>query len=294
MRIVNTFFVSCVLLGLAGVPLTIHAAEKNAGQTKVTELEKRIKQLEKEVTVLSGIVEGTAKPINLGRTSLASVSASSVNGGRGLNNKFYGVTNAFDDGSNWHNNINYTYWLSSGSTGQWIDVRFDSPVTLTSFHIESRPGAAPGFTARVTFAKGGQKVLTSEKSEMNLPDPAHGVQSVRLFFPQAPGNVTVNEIRIMGHVKPGAKYKVGRPRLQITRRSAELMAGQEYEQWRLNLAAKCLINTTENEKQVVVSYSIGGQVVFRVTVNKHDGSVTRQSFVNLVPTDSAGNTPAKK
>src|SRR5687768_6548216 len=70
--------------------------------------------------------------INLARTSIAAVSASSVNGTRAMDNRFYGVVNAFDDGNNWHDNINYSYWLANHGGNAVADVYFDVPVTVKS------------------------------------------------------------------------------------------------------------------------------------------------------------------
>ena len=61
-------------------------------------LKQRIHELEQAIRKLEAILEGTERPANLARTSLASVSASSVNGGRALDNVFYGILNAFDEG----------------------------------------------------------------------------------------------------------------------------------------------------------------------------------------------------
>jgi hypothetical protein len=249
------------------------------------ELEKRLEELEREVQALAAIIEGTAKPINLGRTSLAAVTASSVNGGRALHDKFYGIVNAFDNGSNWHNSINYTYWLATGGTGQWVEVRFDSPVTVTSIHVEGNPGATSAWSARLSFAKGGEASWSPENHDLRLPQPAHGVTAIRLSFSQASTNLLVNEIRIMGYVRPDTEYSVARPRILVTRRSAQAIATQEYETWRLGLASRCVTNTTESDGAVVVTYSIAGHIVFRVTVNKHDGTVIREAFVKLVPFD---------
>ena len=72
------------------------------------ELQAHIAELEQEIMILKEIIRGTAHPINLCRTSLVSVAASSVNGSRPLNNIYYGIRNAFDGGENLINNINYT------------------------------------------------------------------------------------------------------------------------------------------------------------------------------------------
>ena len=264
-------------------------AQANQGEAlpskPLTELEKRLEQLESEVQALSAIVEGTGKPVNLGRTSLAAVSASSINAGRPMNNQFYGIVNAFDDGNNWHNGINYTYWLAAGGTGQWAEVRFDSPVTVTSIHIEGNPGATSAWSARLSFAKGGEAILSPENNDLNLLEAAHGVTAVRLNFSQAPGNLLVNEISIMGFMRPGTKHSVGRPHILVTRKSAQAIAKQEYEQWRLGLASRCTTETVEDDGRVIVTYSIEGQAVFRVTVYKHDSSVVHEALVKFVPLD---------
>src|SRR6185503_9684694 len=83
---------------------------------------------------------GPAHPINLARTSLASVDASSTNGPREMENPYYGVLNAFDDGENWIDNHNYTYWESHLEEQPYIDVHFDVPVTLTRVELVAAAG----------------------------------------------------------------------------------------------------------------------------------------------------------
>src|SRR5690349_6138815 len=67
-----------------------------------------------------------ATRLNLARTSLATVSASSVNGRRALDNEFYGIQKAFDDGGmKGDNGINYNYWMAeAGEFRPWVIVQF--------------------------------------------------------------------------------------------------------------------------------------------------------------------------
>jgi hypothetical protein len=74
--------------------------------------------------------------INLGKTSLATVSGSLINGGRQIDNPYYGVLNLFDEGRHFINGLNYDYWLGdAGGAPQWVEVRFDVPVTVSSMTI---------------------------------------------------------------------------------------------------------------------------------------------------------------
>ena len=74
--------------------------------------------------------------INLGKLNDTVVDASSVNGGRALDNQFYGLRNLFDGGENLINGINYTYWLTDTATRHWVKVRFAAPVEIRSIMLE--------------------------------------------------------------------------------------------------------------------------------------------------------------
>jgi hypothetical protein len=109
---------------------------------------------------------GTGPAINLARTSLASVDASSVTSDRPMDNPYYGVLNAFDNSDNWVQNHNYTYWLSGNEEEPYIDVHFDAPVTLTQIEVKAAPGTV--FTARLMHADGDETSLPS----LRIPAPA--------------------------------------------------------------------------------------------------------------------------
>ena len=246
------------------------------------ELQKRIEQLEKELKLLEEIVEGTAAEVNLGRTSIAAVAASSVNGGRALDDQFYGVLNAFDDGNNLINNINYTSWLGNGGS-EWVEIHFDHPVTITSIHVEANPNPLKGFETKLTFDKGGEKSFPDLNRVLELPQKAHGVKRVRVTVPQPAGIPTIQEIRVMGHVPPGVVYRVGKPRLHITGRTGLALAKAEFEKWRLALAVPSTFKTKEDERNVEVTFSANGMDLLKVTIDKATGKVTRDCFVRLAP-----------
>lgn len=168
----------------------------------------RVVELEALVRKLEAVLEGEARPVNLARTNLAAVSASSVNGSRELDNCFYGIRNAFDDGTNVVNNIHYTYWLTSGEPSPWVDVEFDEPVSVSGFFVE---GANP-YVARLFAAKGGEVDYGPSTGKLDLPRLEHGIRRVRLTF-SAGGNARVHEIRVFGHPHPETGVEECIPRI---------------------------------------------------------------------------------
>src|SRR6185503_18719226 len=87
------------------------------------------------VPALSSAATKRPKPINLGRTSLTAIDASSVNAERGIDNFWYGALNAFDDGYN-RVDRHCTYWLTASEDRAWVELYFDAPVTVTSIRVE--------------------------------------------------------------------------------------------------------------------------------------------------------------
>lgn len=246
----------------------------------VADLKAEIEKLKQQVRALGEIIEGTAQPINLGRTSLATVTASSVNARRAMDNVYYGVVNAFDDGQNWHNNINYTYWLSSGEPAPWIEVRFDAPVVVTSIQVEQ----GNRYAARFTFAKGGDNTFASDGAELKLAKPLHGVKSVRLVFADSGlngENTSVHEVRILGHAPANVEFKTGKPRVLVTAENARLSAQELFDEWRQKLLkdVECVIS--ENDREITASFGQGLRVLFQVTVNKADGTIRTMPLAKL-------------
>lgn len=200
---------------------------------------------------LKNVSEDSGKTINLARTSLALVSASSCNGDRPISNKFYGILNAFDGESNWINKINYSYWMPNCNEEEWIEVEFSNPVSLTSLKL----AGSTQCNATLYFEKGREKVfpkivplmeeptrsvqplisstyhLDTKKADANLKfeEVMIGVRKVRLTF--LSNNSRLNELQIMGFPPEGKKYKVGKPRLKVTEKDSLLAANDAYRNW---------------------------------------------------------------
>jgi hypothetical protein len=254
------------------------APDENA-QKNIAELEAQVAELEKSVEALGKIVEGTAHPINLGRTSLARVCASSVNGNRSLTNEHYGVLNAFDDGDNWIGNINYSSWLSGGDAQPWIEVVFDRPVSVTSIVVEG----APPFTTRLDFAKGGEQVEAATAKRLKLDAIAHGVIKVRLTFERTSGNTEVHEVRIMGYVPPGVEYAEGRPRLFVTEREVRAIAAEAYRAWtEAFLPRSSDPKVIEQDGAMTFTYHRDGVEFVRVTVEMSSGDVKVEPLIRVI------------
>jgi hypothetical protein len=193
------------------------------------------------------------KTINLGRTSLAAVTASSVNGTRAMDNPFHGILNAFDDGSNWHDKINYTQWLSDyHGIGTFAEVQFDVPVTVTSIVIEG----APRFSARLT-AEDGTEQVKNGKDSVTLDSPASKIRQVRLTFENnSEGVVRVDEIRIRGLIPSDTKYEVRQPRIVPTQRNLELAADEAFTTWLYPYLNAKMKNVRQTDDTIVFVYYI--------------------------------------
>jgi len=216
--------------------------------------------------------------INLGRTSITTVTASSVNGKSALDDVPYGIPNAFDDGNNWQNNINYTEWLSgphystSGDPKPYVEVMFDCPVTVTSIIVED----APPFSVRLTCVDGSEKTLKA-KDSLELESPIQKVQSVHLGFDYGKtfedvdgkgGTVEISEIRILGSLPSGTEYEVRKPRIVPSRQNFDLMANVAFGFVEWNRETK----VQETDDVIAYTYYLEKIPVSCVTINKKDGS----------------------
>lgn len=242
----------------------------------------RIAELEQQVRTLEEIISGTAHPTNLGRTSLARVTASSVNGRRAMDNIYHGIVNAFDGGDNWHNGINYTSWLADYGGSPWADVYFDVPVSLTSIVVEREIG----FVATLYFADGGEKKYAQASDEIAFGEVVHNVTRVRLNFrPEASGSCRVHEISVYGYAPPGIEYTVGRPVVYMALREATLTANialsQWWEQLRASIQEPIIV---EGEALFTLVYYTEAVNLLCVTINKLTGQtsvVPLAGFANL-------------
>lgn len=180
-----------------------------------------------------------------------------------------------------HNNINYTYWLTSGEANPWLEVHFDHPVSVTSISVEG--GGA--FAARFNFAKGGE-VQHPSGAKLKFPAPLHGIKSVRLTFGGTRQNGSgdaVHEVRILGHVPPQVKYTVRRPRVLIDAGNALLRAQDALEEWRHSLTKELRHEVTENGDQVLVTFYRNELGLMRVVLHKTNGSIQITPLAELTP-----------
>ena len=310
---------SLLALGLLACALSARGGERPA--PTVEDLQKEVERLTALVKKLEAQAEGTAHPVNLGRTALARVRASSVNGGRDMANQFYGVLNAFDDGKNWISNINYTYWLGSGEPDPWIEARFDQPVTVTSIHVS---GAGLS-SVQVFFAKGGEEVFTPEarvepdrlkgtdprksdpvglasepgvqKGGTVVPrsvipaKPLAGVTGVKLHFqtgrgagePGGPGNTIVHEVRVMGFLPAGVEHKDCAPAILMDEGSAELAAKSAFDDWFASLRSHIGSRVEKKEGGYLVTYTgMAGVPLLRVEVSER-GAVKSVPLAAFAP-----------
>ena len=125
--------------------------------------------------------------VNLGKLGDTFIDAGSVNGGRKLDNVFYGVLNLFDGGHNVVDNINYTHWLSDSATRHWLKLRFSAPVEIRSILVEF--GAAEfvgGNGRRRSYRPEGFALdvtrLINDRTEVEKL-PSFNVNGFRVFYP---------------------------------------------------------------------------------------------------------------
>lgn len=270
----RTLVVALALVLVLSVPaLTAEDPEPDAATllARVAELERALKKLE-------AVVEGTAKPVNLARTSLAAVTASSVNGSRSLANGFYGIRNAFDDGENEINGLQYTYWLTSGEPSPWAEIRFDEPVSITSVFVTG----GSSFSARLVYAKGGERDLGPARGSLEVRTVEHGVRAVRLTF-EGTGNLRVDEIRVMGHTRRDGPLEARTPRLLLDGRQALIVAKEAYTAWRAReLGGSPDPKVEESAQAFVVTFRRDGVPVLRVVLDRVTGDTRTEVLARWV------------
>lgn len=201
-------------------------------------------------------METKAARIDLSRTDLAAISAAYYS----EPNRFHSILNAFDNNSNWINNINYTNW-PGGTPEPWVEVQFDTPVVVTQVEVQSNRQFAttlmfsdgsrryyPYSLAEETIMEDTRVHMTppspqTRKSEtyevkalVPLPEPGLNVVAIRLNFENSQGligheSMKVRDIRVLGIVPPGTTYKITQPRIAITREKALKTATDSYYAW---------------------------------------------------------------
>ncbi|MFP4028732.1 MAG: hypothetical protein ACLFWL_13160 [Candidatus Brocadiia bacterium] len=254
-----------------------------AGEDEVARLKKKIENLKARIDTLEKQLEGTAKPVNLARTTLARVKGSSVNGARPLDDPYYGVLNAFDDGQNFMDGVNYSYWLSGRENAPWVELRFSKPVVLTEIQVEG----GPPFEPRLYMARGGESNRKKVEKKIHFENPVRGVSGIRLTF-EGKGTTRVEEIRVFGFPPPGADYETRRPNVIPTRHSAMLSAREAFQTWQQEIWAGVHSKIREAPGAFIITFRRQGLDVFEVVVNKETGKARAQPLVRLAPREQKG------
>jgi hypothetical protein len=191
--------------------------------------------------------QNTAPPlVNLGRLSIARVFSGGRAGGQDAE-KFYGVRNAFDGGSNIINGLNYSSWVSGPQ--DFVIVRFSQPVTVTGMVVEgSRVSYTPSpgsFTIQIRSA-GARDLFLSPAIAFEagrviyaLPGPVGGVREIMLTFQsKSPSGFGVEEIQILGPAPVGVDLTPVTPVLD-----ADLVRGTSKQSQDNTTAQRALIRT---------------------------------------------------
>ena len=189
-----------------------------------------------------------------------------MNGQRQLNDRCYGILNAFDGGNNWINNINYHYWLGDYNASPTVTVKFIKPVSLDSIAVE---GGRP-FNTTLTFVKGGEEAFEQVDQKLKFKRIIHGVTSVTLAFQKNYKN-QINEIKIIGFPPAGVNYKVGKPGMLINQRNAEIIAKSKLSEWQGQLFQNVFNRKESTEDSFIYIFSKNGQDLYKVVVDKDSG-----------------------
>ena len=237
------------------------------------------------------------EPINLGRTSLATVRASSVNGTRGQGNPYNGIPNAFDDGQHEIHRLNYTEWLPDSVPPQWAEARFDCPVAVSAIEavfsgdtlppnpLEARgdrtplpPGDRPepdreegphGGKCRATFFGPADKLLFQadfEGARLPVAPAVENVVRVRLTFDLH--NLHVADIRILGRVPDGVAFTTGSPRFESDPRDAEEYGRIAFDDWFDAMKGKITTRREDLGQTIAVIFECDGVVLYRAEIDK--------------------------
>lgn len=278
----HSLFVWAGMLLTTGLNAPVFAAEDPRLSDMMHEILRLNKLLEDAQAKLKKYQgeEAMGQPINLGRTSLAALNCSSVNGSRGLANKYYGIPNAFDDGQNKLGDMTYTYWLASYETVPWAEVSFDVPVAITSISVD---GGTP-FSTQMFTSLGAEWDEPESNSQLVLAEPRRSVSKVRLNF-RGGGRFQVNEIRILGTVPPGVKYEVMTPRVLMTKENARDITREFFYQWQQNLGACGEPEITEDGDQLIATYyHLNPRFpMFRTVMNRKTGEIKSEGLADVAP-----------
>lgn len=169
--------------------------------------------------------------IDISHLSITRVSANSINGGRSLTNKYYGVLNLFDNGSNIIGKINYTYWLSApNQTRHLITLSFLKPVIVHSVFVETTNNRRPKeFGLELYQVTKGLKSMLKNYDSMpiegfrttyKLPEPVKDVNQLVVIF-SGPGTIELSEIKVLGQPPLGIDLTPQRPLIALSEREVQ-------------------------------------------------------------------------
>ena len=127
------------------------------------------------------VLQAEAPAQNLARLGSTAVCASGVNGGRPLDDGFYGVWNLFDGGQNIINDINYDYWLPGTPSQPWVYVRLPSPAVVREVALTVSPHWDQSLPEKLVLLH-----RASEEDAFTRVDavPVEGRQSIELDGPE--------------------------------------------------------------------------------------------------------------
>jgi hypothetical protein len=193
--------------------------------------------------MVSCAAQGSALPlVNLGRLSMTRVFGSE-HGGAPDAERFYGVRNAFDAGSNILNGIKYSSW--NAGPGAFVIVRFSEPVTITGIVVEGSGSSwmpsPESFTVQIR-STGSQGLFLSPRIGLEgknavyaTPRPVVGARELMLTF-QSKSAFTVEEIQILGPAPIGVDLSPVTPL-----RDPDLVLGSSSQSQANDSARKALI-----------------------------------------------------
>ncbi|MCG3179065.1 MAG: hypothetical protein BIFFINMI_01396 [Phycisphaerae bacterium] len=274
MKLLSVLPAVCVLLLLASgcsrqseVTTIPEVTPLQVAQSRADHLQLEVDKLNKEVGRLNDQLQGSETPVNLGRTSLAAVSASSVAGCKALDDPLCGVRNAFDAGSNWVDGVNATDWKSCGENDPWLQIDFDSHVSLTS--IAAQGGKID--RAEIWQVKSGMRSWAATDGRVRFEQPQHGVTRVRVHL-QTGESAGLAELMVMGYVPVGVDYAQTTPRIAWDGSSVRVAALESYRQWGHGptRAAASRVAESAGAWQVTVVYD--GVDMCRVKFDKATGA----------------------
>ncbi len=263
----------CFVAGCSDNSQTTSEGQTLADRQALADARAEADRLRGEVDDLAARLRGEAEPVNLARTTLAKVTASSVQGARALDDDYYGVRNAFDDGANHVDGVAYSDWVSSGENDPWVELRFDANVSVVGLT------AAGAQVDRVVLHRpnDGSQTHDVAAGQWSLAAPMHGVRRVRVHF-RCSGPVTVHELTVLGYVPPGVEHAVADPRIAWDAASARVAAMEAYRQWGHGPAGQAVarVDAAGGPLRVTVAYK--GTDMCRVNFDRDSGG---KEFVPL-------------